>query len=223
MGQKQSKDKVLAVKFACLSTIEVGNPVAMSGDLAVALQSGAAPVDLIGNVCAHLDDALECTVATRFRERRDDREAPAAVTVGPFVFDADQTVINYVVDTHDPAALAGVVIKLPDPASLIGTVQEPYHISTGSNDKFKVHIGDAIAQTFTLDDDETATAAEIAAKINATATDFSASAFGGRLKLTANDPWKHIVIEAVAADCYAALGFTAGTTDAPTTIETLEK
>lgn len=324
---KQARENTLAVSFVCPADIEVGMPVGIVDDLEVARQAGLAPLNIIGNVIAHLEDALSCTVSTRFRERRDDRDAAAEMSVGPFVFDADMKAVQYTealpatvtgtnaqpflpvtgatdklkikigggtsqtftllpADTtaalvaarimltatdftasatadlklkltvndhensliieaianddytelgltagtttrtarsHDPASIAGMVIKLPVPCSITGTVREPYAIVLNSSDKFKLNIGGGAPQTFTLDAGTAVTAQEIADTINLTATDCVASAAHGCLVITASEPWQDIEIETVANDCYDELGFEAGTTSAPTTIETLEK
>jgi hypothetical protein len=62
-------------------------------------------------VQSHALLATECTIATRFRERRDDRVSGAAIAApGPFVWDAAHKAISYNAGTHDPAAIAGLVI-----------------------------------------------------------------------------------------------------------------
>jgi len=106
----QKRSEVLAVKFTCPTTVGVGDPVVISDDLTVAAISGAGSTSIIGTVCQHLDGAAYCTVETKFRERRDDRVAGAECAVGPFVFDANGEVIAYDADSHDPAAIVGVVI-----------------------------------------------------------------------------------------------------------------
>lgn len=105
-----TKGDVLALNFTCATTINKGDVVEISGDSTVAVPSGAGSIKIVGTVVKHLDDATECTVETRFREKRTDRVSGAACAVGAFVFDADGKVIAYNSDTHSPAAIRGVAI-----------------------------------------------------------------------------------------------------------------
>lgn len=106
----QKRSEVLAIRVTCPTTVEIGDVVVIDDDLECAAISGAGSTSILGTVCQHLDEADYCTVETRFRERRDDRLAGAAVAVGPFVFDAAGKVIAYAPLSHDPAAIAGLVI-----------------------------------------------------------------------------------------------------------------
>jgi hypothetical protein len=323
---KQPNSRTLAVVLACPADIAVGDPVEISGSLACAKPAAAASIKMVGLVEAHALGATECTVWTRFRERRDDRVAAAEVPPGPFVFDATMKLVKYtgatfgyllgtatepflpvtgVTDTikcheegqsaetfvlaatdvtavliankinatalhvvasavagalkiaaktldkdlileavthddytelgltastgaasarsHDPGSIAGLVISDPATASLLGTVTEPYVFVTGANDKIKLNVGSGGSQTFTMAAATDATAQDVADTINATATDVTASAVDGRLKLTVDDPWTDLEIEAVTHDCYDDLGLTAAVTAAPMIVETLEK
>lgn len=194
----QKKERVLAVAFICPTDIELDEPVLLSDDLTVKAIDAAASNMLVGTVAKHEAGDAECTVATRFRERRDDRVSAGAPAVGPFVFDA----------TGKAIAFTAAVI-----ATVTGTVEETYNIVTDSNDKLKIKIGSGSGQTFQLDNDASTTAAEVAAKIMLTATDFTASDASGYVKLTADDIGEDIEIEAIANDAYTALGFTVGVTN----------
>lgn len=110
MGIQRNQD-VVALRFICPSDIEKGEQVVISDDLTIASLSGSAGLlTVVGTVEAHEPDETYCTVATKFAERREDRVSGAAVAVGPFVFDGDMKVIAYDDQTHDSAAIAGLVI-----------------------------------------------------------------------------------------------------------------
>lgn len=106
----QSKGDVLAQSFTCATTVNVGDMVEISAANTVAVPSGAGSIKIVGRVVKHLDDATECVVETRFREKRTDRLSGAAVAVGAFVFNGSGKVINYDDQTHSPAAICGLVI-----------------------------------------------------------------------------------------------------------------
>ena len=128
--RKQKLQEVLAFNFACADSIAEGQVVEITGDLTVAVPTGAGSLKVVGTVVrkkGHLMSnagnvygatpatvtggaPAECTVETRFRERRDDRVSGAAVAVGPFVFDANGAVIAYNASVHSPAAIRGLVI-----------------------------------------------------------------------------------------------------------------
>lgn len=105
-----NRSDVLAVNFTCATTVDVGDVVEVSADNTVAVPSGAGSIKIVGTVCKHLADATECTVETRFREKRTDRLSGAACAVGAFVFDGDGKVIAYAAETHSAAAIRGVAI-----------------------------------------------------------------------------------------------------------------
>jgi ABC-type uncharacterized transport system YnjBCD ATPase subunit len=105
-----NRSDVLAVNFTCATTVDVGDVVEVSADNTVAVPSGAGSIKIVGTVCKHLADATECTVETRFREKRTDRVSGAACAVGAFVFDGDGKVIAYAAETHSAAAIRGVAI-----------------------------------------------------------------------------------------------------------------
>ena len=126
----QRLQEVLAFNFACADSIAEGSIVEITGDLTVAVPVAAGSLKVIGTVIRKRGHAMsnagnvygatpasvtggapaECTVETRFRERRDDRVSGAAVAVGPFVFDAAGKVIAYDDSVHSPAAIRGLVI-----------------------------------------------------------------------------------------------------------------
>ena len=106
-----TKGDVLAVNFTCATTgVDKGDVVEITGDNTVACPSGAGSIKVVGTVCKHLEGAAECTVETRFREKRADRIAGAACAVGAFVFDADGKVIAYNSGVHSVAAIRGIAI-----------------------------------------------------------------------------------------------------------------
>ena len=129
--------EVLAINFACDDSIKEGDIVEITGDLVIAKPTVAGSMKIVGNVCrkkgylnSNANNAwptpqggvtggapAECTVETRFRERRDDRVSGAAVAVGAFVFDANGNVINYVAGTHDASAIRGLAITHTDAAA----------------------------------------------------------------------------------------------------------
>lgn len=121
----QKLHDVLAVNFTVsANTVEVGDVVVVSADNTVALLAAEGSTSIVGTVCKYLKDATECTVETRFRERRDDRLAGAAAAVGPFVFDASGKVIEYDADSHDPASIAGILITAAsDPDDVVETLE----------------------------------------------------------------------------------------------------
>jgi ribosomal protein L35AE/L33A len=113
---EQRLQNVLAVKFTCAGTESKGDVVEITGNNTVAVPSGAGSVKVVGTI-----DRLygtECTVSTRFRERRDDRVSGAAVEVGPFVFNSAGKVIAYDDQTHSPVAVRGLVIKAAGDADI---------------------------------------------------------------------------------------------------------
>jgi len=100
-------------------------------------------------------------------------------------------------------------------ATVIGTQQGPFEITTGVNDKFKIDVDDAGVQTVTIAQG-TYEAVRLCAKINAAVGAVVASddAFGRiKLKSTTTGVGSEIDIQAVANDCYTTLGFTVASTD----------
>lgn len=113
---EQKLQNVLAVKFTCAGTENKNDVVEITGNNTVAVPSGAGSIKVVGTVDRIY--GTECTVSTRFRERRDDRLSGAAVAVGPFVFNSAGKVIAYDADTHSPLAVRGLVIKAAGSADL---------------------------------------------------------------------------------------------------------
>ena len=142
-----------------------------------------------------------CTVDTRFRERRDDRVASGAVSVGPFVWGLDNTVISY---------------SAGSPAVVTGTTTGVHTVVVSTSDTIKLAYGvNGADQTITLAAGVGVTMATIAGEINAQATGVTASVNStGHLVITGNDIWKPIQIKAVANDAYTLLGLTAAITAA---------
>lgn len=108
---KQTIHDVLAVAFTCPTSIAVGDVALIDDDNEIIKNASAGSLKRVGTVVTHTESATTCVVATPFRERRDDRVAGATCAVGPFVWNADMKVIAYDANTHDPYAIAGVVIK----------------------------------------------------------------------------------------------------------------
>lgn len=113
---KQSLHDVIAVEMICPTSIEVGDVVIIDDDKEVIKLNAAGSLKIVGTVATHRDAAATCVVNTRFRERRDDRVSGAACAVGPFVWDGSMKAIAYDDQTHDPAAIAGLVITAADDA-----------------------------------------------------------------------------------------------------------
>jgi len=124
--------------------------------------------------------------------------------------------------SHSPAAVAGVKISDPELCVVTGTKTGPFAITLNTNDKLKISIGGATAQTVTLTAGTARTATQIAEDINATATDVTASAYWGAVRLTADAPGDSIAVQSVTYNSATTLGFTVGTTAAPMIINTLE-
>lgn len=207
----QKKDKVLALSMICPSDIAVGEVVAISDDLTVASISSEAQADILGTVCKHGEDGLICTVETRFRERRDDRVAAAAIDVGPFVWDGNMKAVAYTAssvasvtgtqaETFEIIAAAG--------GSVTGDNAETFNIGEGTSDAVKIKVGSGESQTFTLTAGATQTAANVAADF-AAAVGFTASAVDGKLHLEADAVTDALEVEAVANDAYTVLGLSA--------------
>lgn len=121
----QSNNNVLAVRFTCANTIEQGDAVEISATSTVAVPAAAGSYNIIGSVDSYVYEATECVVATKFRQRRDDRTAGDDWTddVGAFVWGNNGKVYKFVPSgegAHNAAAIAGVVIK---GAAADGTVE----------------------------------------------------------------------------------------------------
>ena len=107
---KQSLHDVLAVTMTCPTTIAVNDVVIIDDDNEVIKLNAAGSLKKVGTVATHKESAATCVINTPFRESRDDRVSGAACAVGPFVWDASMKAIAYDANTHDPAAIAGLVI-----------------------------------------------------------------------------------------------------------------
>ena len=110
----------LGVQFACPSTVEDGDVVMLSGVKAVCKVNVAGSLNVVGDVTAHREDGLVCTVDTKFRYHCDDRLSGAAIAaVGPFVWDAEAKVIPYNENVHSVGAICGLVITMATNAGQI--------------------------------------------------------------------------------------------------------
>ena len=134
------------------------------------------------------------------------------------------TVGTYVgASSHDPASIAGLVIKGTLPLVVTGGVLGPFDIANNTNDALKLKVGSGASQTFDLTTGNDQTADDIANKINLTATGFTASGVNGYVVFTLDDPATDLEVEAVANDAYDTIGLVVGVYSAPMTVETLEK
>jgi hypothetical protein len=112
----QTLREVLAIHFSTSNAVVEGDVVEIVGDLDINKPSAAGSLAIVGTVDRVRGAKFEggapydVTVATGFRERRDDRTAGAAVAVGPFVFDTNGQVVAYDAQTHSPAAIRGLAI-----------------------------------------------------------------------------------------------------------------
>lgn len=192
----QSNNNVLAVRFTCANTIAQGDIVEVSADNTVAVLSAPGSANVVGSVDSYVYGATECVVATRFRQRRDDRIAGEDLSVGAFVFGADNKVYKYT-----PATAA----------THTGANAQTFNIGSGSSDVLGVKIGGDEVQSFTLTAGTTQTAAQVVADINATAVGFIASATSAnKIKLTASGVTQSLEITAETHSCNTVLGLTAG-------------
>jgi hypothetical protein len=118
---KQRLDNILAVSFTCPAGIAVGDVAIMdTAPKTVKKVDAAGSLKIVGVVSVHFGTDLFCTVDTKYRERRDNRVSGAAIAApGPFVFDAAGKVILYNASTHDPAAIAGMVITTANGADVV--------------------------------------------------------------------------------------------------------
>ena len=195
----QELNNVLAVSFTCPTTIEIDDVVEIVDDNEIAAITAPSSA-IVGVVCAHRTIAgvgdTTCTVATRFKARRDDRIAGEDVTVGPFVFGADNKVYQYA-----PASAA----------THTGANAETFNVGSGSSDVLGVKVGGDEVQSITLTAGTTRTAAQVVADINATAVGFIASATSAaKIKLTATGVNQSLEVTAETHTCNSVLGLTAG-------------
>lgn len=220
----QRKGKVLSVGFACPTNIEVGDvAVITSTDNTIAKVSSEAPINIVGTVATHTDGASTCVVETKFRTRRDDRTAAAVFANGPFIWDADMKAASYTAGTiatvsgdeegpftFTATAATPAVGSANEPftfeAAVGGSVTTgngPFTFEVGVSDAFKIKIGDAAAQDFTLTG-AAQTAAQVAAQFVA-AVGFTATADGTTVVFQATAT-EDLEIVTVAANAYTVLG-----------------
>jgi hypothetical protein len=192
----QGVQDILAISFACPTTIEEGDVVKISGDNAVVKNTDIGSVDVVGVVCAHIPGAASCTVATRFRERRNDRLAGVTVAPGAFVWGPLNRAYPY----------SGASC-----ASVTGANAGTFAIVADTSDVVGLKIGGDEKQTFTLTAGAARTAAQIAAEINATATGFVVTVnTDGKLVFTALNVNQSLEITAETHTANTVLGLTAG-------------
>jgi len=193
--------------------VVVGQVLDISDHLTAAALSIDGSVNVLGTVAVHLADATTCTLNTRFRERRDDREAGEAVTVGPYVHDADGNAVNYTRDEFVGVVGTGTgpfLVTAAAAGATIGTDDGPVSIADAINNQLKVTVGTGDPQTIALATGPALEMVEIQNDINATAVGFTAGVDGGgHLVLTADDTADDLEVVEVTGDCYTALGLTA--------------
>ncbi|MDR3605479.1 MAG: hypothetical protein P4L38_12680 [Syntrophaceae bacterium] len=192
----QGVQDILAISFACPTTTEEGDVVKISGDNAVVKNTDIGSVNVVGVVCAHIPGAAACTVATRFRERRDDRLAGVTVTPGAFVWGPLNRVYPY----------SGASC-----ASVTGANAGTFAIVADTSDVVGLKIGGDEKQTFTLTAGAARTAIQVAGEINATATGFVVTVnTDGKLVFTALNVNQSLEITAETHTANTVLGLTAG-------------
>ena len=192
----QSNNNVLAVRFTCANTIAQGDIVEISADNTVAVLSAAGSAKVVGSVDSYAYGATECVVATRFRQRRDDRIAGEDLAVGAFVFGDGSKVYQYT-----PATAA----------THTGANAQTFAIVQSTSDVLGVKIGGDEVQSITLTAGGALTAAEIVAEINTSAVGFIASATSAnKIKLTATGVNQSLEVTAETHSCNTVLGLTAG-------------
>ena len=225
---QQRKGKVLSIGFTCPTTVEVGDvAVITSSDNTIQANSAEASTKIVGTVAAHVEDATSCVVETRFRERRDDRIAASVFANGPFVWGATGLATPYAEGTIASAtgteegpftitataatpAVGSASETFSFEAAVGGTVTSgdgPFTFVLNTSDAFKIKIGAAVSQTFTLTG-AGVDAANVAAQFSA-GVGFTATVVGAGVKFLATTVTDDLEIEAVANDCYTVMGLTA--------------
>ena len=223
----QRKGKVLSIGFTCPTTIEVGDvAVITSSDNTIAKVASEGSIKVVGTVSAHEDGASTCVVETRFRERRDDRVAAAVFANGPFVWDGNMKAAAYAAGTI--AAVTGTAegpftLTATAPTPAVGSASEtfdfeaaaggtvtsgnaPFTFEVGVSDAFKIKIGTAAAQDFTLSG-AAQTAAQVATQF-AAGVGFTATAVGTTVVFQATADTDDLEIVTVAANAYTVMGLT---------------
>jgi hypothetical protein len=194
----QGVQDILAVSFACPTTIEVGDVVKISGDNAVIKNTDIGSVAVVGTVCAHIPGAAYCTVATRFRERKDDRLAGVIVTHGAFVWGPLNRAYPY-----SGASCASVTAANAGTFAVVAATSDVVGIKVGGDEK----------QTFTLTAGAARTAAQIASEINATAVGFVVTVNADdKPVFTALNVNQSIEVTTETHSANTVLGLTAGVT-----------
>lgn len=223
--------KPLSISFTCPTDISVGDPVRVTDELTVSNLTSTAHRDVIGSVIEHLDGESTCVVATKFREKRD-RSAYAELGYGPFVWGTDNKPVAWTPpgfatvtgDNSGPFAITATsataaVGSEEEPFSFYaaagGSVisgEGPFTFELGVSDAFKIKIGAAAAQDFTLTG-ASQTAAQVAAQFS-TGVGFTATASGNTVIFQATTVTDALEIVTVAANAYTILGLTIDVYDA---------
>ena len=194
----QAVENILAISLACPITIEVGDVVKISGDNAVVKNTDLGSVNVVGVVCAHIPGAASCTVATRFRERRDDRLAGVPVTPGGFVWGPLNRAYPY----------SGAYC-----ASVTAANAETFAVVAATSDVVGLKVGGDEKQTITLTAGAARTAAQVAAEINATAVGFAVTVNADdKPVFTALNINQSLEVTAETHSANTVLGLTAGVT-----------
>jgi len=211
----QRKENCLAINFACPSDVVVGQPMLLdsSANLTVKAIDADASILLVGSVDVHQGSDLFATIATRFRERRDDREAAEAVSLGAYVYDASGKAVAYTKDEFVGVTGTGTgpfLVTVAAAGSCTGTEAGPVSIADAINNLLKVKVGSADPQTIALTPGAARTIAEIQNDINDVAVGFTAGVDGsGYLVLTSDAVTDALEVQAVTGDCYTTVGLTA--------------
>lgn len=187
-------ENILAKSFICAKNVlVVGDDVKLSADGTVAKITAPSALH-VGRVAVYTEDAEKCTVATKFRDFRNDRVAGEAVTFGPFVLGADGKVYS---------AVAGEKCEVEGDAG-------PFAIVGSTSDVVGVKYKGGSLQSFTLTAGSARTIAQICADINATASGFKAiSGTDAKLTLVADEIGATIEVTTETHTANTVLGLTA--------------
>lgn len=172
---------------------DIGDMVEITGSRHVQKLTIAGRNNCVGEVVGIRWALTECTVATKFNKNLTTRIAGATVVAGPFVFGVDNEVFQYT-----PAAAP----------THTGANASTFNIASGSK-VVGVKIGGGAVQSITLDEDATATAAEVVATINATAVGFVATETAAHEVCLTGRPGQTMEITAESNSSNTVLGLTA--------------
>jgi hypothetical protein len=155
--------------------------------------------------------------------------AGAALTAAAIAAEINETAVGFVASASTDGKLVltalaiGVSLEIvQDTVEIVSSAAGPYAIVQTTGDGLVVKVGTGSNQTFAFTAGATVAAATIAAKINETATGFSAGVTAAqKLRLVAANPRTALEIIASGSTAATALGLTAGavtTEDCYTTV-----